>query len=222
MCSKSWKVAILISAVCLLACSPVEVKTYPSPTPTQSLNLASNYVAGLSELPSDHLLFVLAKSENSGAGICNFPVVEQTPLAFRYSSGVLEISSSGSTGWLSDDSLLDVYQPKIMGLGFFGYLTSDNSSLGGGIHDEIYYVDQLPYRVSSFSLVIYSVLKDGTIVAGIDDQVYQVEPNQHWIQVSSYAPEEQPDCQIANVFSIANYGILKRSDVKFVDEPILP
>lgn len=221
MRSKPWKVVILVLAVLLPACSPVELNTHPSSTPTQSLRAVSNYVAGLSELPSDSLLFVLAKSENSGAGICNFPVVEAAPLAFRYSSGVLEISSSGSMGWLSDDRLLDVNQPKIMGLGFFGYFTSDNSSLGGGIHDEIYYVDQLPYQVASFSFVIYSALKDGTIVAGIGEQVYQIEPNQSWSQVSSYTPEGQPDCQISNVFTITNYGILKQNDVKFVDEPIL-
>jgi hypothetical protein len=221
MRSKSWKVVILVLVVFLFACSPVELNTHPSPTPTQSLRTVSNYIAGLSEIPSDSLLFVMAKSDNSGAGICNFPVVEAAPLAFRYASGVLEISSAGSIGWLSDDRLLDVYQPKIMGLGFFGYLTSDSSSLGGGVHDEIYYVDQLPYQVASFSFVIYSVLKDGTIVAGINEQVYQVEPNHSWSQVSSYVYEGQPDCQITNVFTITNYGILKRNDVKFVDEPIL-
>jgi hypothetical protein len=92
----------------------------------------------LSELAPNEIIFVLVKSGNTGTDSCNFPVVEQAPLAFWYSSGTLEISSSGSSGWLTDTHLIDVYQPEISGLGLFGYLTSDDYTLGGGIHNEIY------------------------------------------------------------------------------------
>jgi len=117
---------------------------------------------------------------------------------------------------------MDVHQPEIIGLGFFGYHSSSDYSLGGGIHNEIYYIDGLTYEVPSLSFVIYSVLNDGTMVAGVGDQVYQFEANQSWIEVSSHREERQPDCQITSSFSITNYGFLNRSDVKFVNEAILP
>jgi hypothetical protein len=222
MHTKLRKAALSILTLFLVACSQAEVKTIPSATPTQSVSPATDYVVGFSELPSDKFLFVLAKSESAGSGICDFPPVEQGLLAFRYASGTLEISLEGSATWLTGSQLMDVHQPEMIGLGFFGYHTSSDYSLGGGIHNEIYYIDQLTYEVPSLSFVIYSVLKDGTMVAGVRDQVYQFEPNQSWREVSSHREERHPDCQITSTFSITNYGFLKRSDVKFVEEAILP
>jgi hypothetical protein len=222
MYTKLRKAALSILTLFLVACSQVEVKTTPPATPTQAVSPATDYVVGFSELPPDKLLFVLVKSESSGSGICDFPVVEQGLLSFRYASGTLEISLQGSATWLTGSHLTDVRQPEIIGLGFFGYLASNDYSVGGGTHNEIYYIDELPYAVPSLSFVIHSVLKDGTIVAGVRDQVYQFEPNQSWREVSSHREEKQPDCQIKSTFSITNYGYLKRSDVKFVDEAILP
>lgn len=216
------KAALSILALFLVACSQVEGKTTPRATPTQSVSPATDYVVGFSELPPDKFLFVLAKSESTGSGLCDFPVVEQGLLAFRYASGALEISLEGSATWLTGSHLMDVHQPEITGLGFFGYHSSSDSSLGGGTHNEIYYIDEMTYEVPSLSFAIYSVLKDGTMVAGVRDQVYQFEPNQSWREVSSHRDERQPDCQITSTFSITNYGFLKRSDVKFVDEAILP
>jgi hypothetical protein len=206
----------------LVACSQAEVRTTPPATPTQSVSPATDYVVGFSELPPDKILFVLANSESTGAGLCDFPVVEQGLLAFRYSSSTLEISLQGSATWLTGSHLMDVHQPEIIGLGFFGYHSSSDYSLGGGIHNEIYYIDGLTYEVPSLSFVVYSVLNDGTMVAGVGDQVYQFEANQSWIEVSSHREERQPDCQITSSFSITNYGFLNRSDVKFVNEAILP
>jgi hypothetical protein len=222
MHTKLWKAALSILTLFLASCSQAEVKTTPPATPTQSVSPATDYVVGFSELPPDKFLFVLAKSESTGSGNCDFPVVEQGRLAFRHSSGTLEISLEGSAPWLTGTRLMDVHQPEIIGLGFFGYHSSSDYSLGGGIHNEIYYIDALTYKVPSLSFVIYSVLKDGTMVAGVRDEVYQFEPNQSWRAVSSHREDRQPDCQITSTFSITNYGFLNKSDVKFVDEAILP
>jgi hypothetical protein len=218
--------AALFFGFILMSCTPttniVSTETIiPATMSTQSLDLATDYVAGLSELTPDDLLFVVVKSNRSGSGTCNLPVVEQAPLAFWYSSNTLEISSFGSSGRLSDNALIPVTEPKINGLGFFGYIISNDYALGGGTHAEIYYIDKLPYKVSHLELVIYSALKDGTLVAGVEGQVYKLEPYQSWVKISSHEYPEQPDCQMTNNMSITNYGSLNSSDVKFVDEPIL-
>jgi hypothetical protein len=98
----------------LVACSQTEVKTNPPATATQALSPATDYVAGLSELPPDKILFVLVKSENSGSGICDFPPVEQGLLAFRYSSGTLEIALDGSPTWLTGSRLMDCVNQKLL------------------------------------------------------------------------------------------------------------
>jgi len=214
--------AVSVLTFLLLACSQAADKISPSAAPTQALSLAAGYVSGSSEIPADHFLFILVKSESTGSGTCDFPVVEQAPLTFWYSSGALEINSSGSTGWQTDPNLVDVDGPEIKGLGFFGYLSSNDYSLGGGIHDEIYYIIGLPFDVPSMSFVIHSILKDGTVVAGVQEKVYQFEPGQSWVQVSTYKDERFPECQIKNTFSITNIGILDRSALKFSDEPIFP
>ena len=212
------KVITLIFFPLLVACSQVEDK--PIPTPTQYLSLADGYVAGLSELPSDHIIFILVKSENNGTGSCNFPVVEQAPLSFRFTAGILEIA--GSSKWLSDKNLVPVQQKEIKCFGFFGYYSANDISLGGGVHNEIHYIYELPFKVTSLSFEIYSLLKDGTIVAGVEGTVYRFEPNQSWAGVSSHEIEGTSDCQVTNSFSITNYGLLNVRDVKFTDEILLP
>ncbi len=222
MYRKSWMVAVSIFSFLLAACSLPNAQANPTATPPQALSPAGDYVSGLSEVSPDRIILVLVRNDNSGSGSCNFPVVEQAPLPFWYFSGALEISSSGSSGWLSDNNLIDVSGREIKGLGFFGFIESNDYSVGGGVHTEIYYIDQLPFVVSSISFVIHSALKDGTIIADVGGTVYQFKPNQSWVQSSSRKYENNPDCLLTNTSSITNYGLLDVGDVKFVDEPILP
>ena len=214
--------AALLFVFLLAACSFPGIPTGPTVTPTQDLKPAVDYVSGVSEAPPGKVLLVLARSDNSGTGSCNFPVVEQVPLSFWYSSGTLEISYDGSSGWLSDQNLIDVRGQEIKGFGFFGLIDSNDISVGGGLHTEIYYIDQLPFVVSSMALVIHSVLKDGTIIAAVSGSVYQFKSSQSWVQASSWKYESNPDCLLTNHSSITNYGLLDIGDVKFVDDPILP
>jgi hypothetical protein len=221
MSNRLQKITMCIFVPLLVACGQAEEK--PIPTPTQYLSPATDYVAGLSEIPPDNIIFVLLKDENSGTGGCNFPpAAEQAPLAFRYSSNTLDISSSGSSGWLSDRTLMDVNGQEIIGLGFFGYITSNDWSLGGNVHDEIYYIDKLPFEIQSLSIIVYSVLSDGTIIASVKGQVYQFRPNQSWLQTSSSEYEGQPGCHTTNASSLTNIGLMNRNNVRFVDEVILP
>jgi hypothetical protein len=90
------------------------------------------------------------------------------------------------------------------------------------MHDEIYTIDKLPYEVPSLSFVIDSVLEDGTIIASVRGQAYQFKPEQSWKQTSSREYEVQPGCLLTTTLSITNYGIMNSSNVKFVDDPILP
>ena len=69
--------SLSILTLFLVTCSQAEVRTTPPATPTQSVSPATDYVVGFSELPPDKILFVLANSESTGAGLCDFPVVEQ-------------------------------------------------------------------------------------------------------------------------------------------------
>lgn len=216
------KGAALLFVFLLAACSLPSIPISPTATPTQALSPAGDYVSGLSEVPPDKILLVLARSNNSGTGNCNFPVVEQAPLSFWYSSGMLEISSDGSSGWLSDESLLDVKGQEIKSLGFFGYIQSNDYSVGGGVHDEIYYIDHLPYTVSSMSFLIHSIFKDGTIIASVGDDVYIFEPNQSWHRASTFPYDSQPECIYTNDFRVTNFGFLDAEDVEFTDAPILP
>jgi hypothetical protein len=80
----------------------------------------------------------------------------------------------------------------------------------------------LPYEAASLSFVIYSILADGKLAAGVEGQAYQFEPGQSWVKVSSQKEESQPDCQITSTLSITNHGLLQRSDITFVDEALLP
>ena len=219
---KPWKITLLAIPFILLACAQLDASPVPPATPTQSVRAVTDFDSGISEIPPEQLIFVLVKNHSSGSGSCDFPVVEQSPLAFKVSSRILTIDSAGSSSWLSDENLVPVTQPEIVGLGYFGFYTSRDYSLGGGINNALYLLDQLPYSVSSFSLVIYSVLKDGSIVAGVKDQVYQFEPGQSWVEVSTINNDSQPDCRITSTLSITNYGLLQSSDIKFEDDPILP
>ncbi len=222
MRTKSWMVAVSIFSFLLAACSLPNVQATPTATPTQALSPAGDYVSGLSEIPPDRIILILVRNDNSGSGSCNFPVVEQAPLSFWYSSGMLEISSSGSSGWLTDKNLIDVNGQEIKDLGFFGIIDSNDISVGGGLHTEIYYIDQLPFVVASMWFILHSILKDGTIIAEVKGTVYQFKPNQSWVQASSWKYESNPDCLLTFHSGITNYGLLDVGDVKFVDDPILP
>ena len=205
-------VFVLVLSLLFVACSslpnPSVETALASPTPTArlaptippspTLEPATNFVKGLSQVPAGQFVFVTLRNEDLCSSECNCPVVQ--PPAPQYG-----FSPSGEL-WLSPYSMHDpasVLTSTIVGL--FGY---------GRWNEGAYVIKTLPYQTPYGDAIIYSVDAQGIVVVEVQGKTYFIRPGQAWTASGDVKREPPPGCHIAFTSQLSNYGLLAQAKIR--------
>jgi hypothetical protein len=212
-------VAVLALSLLLVACSslpkpgagtaPAFPTTRPTSTipPPPTLEPATDFVKGLSQVPTGQFLFITLRNEDLCSSECNCPVVEPPRKQYGFSpSGELWLSPNQT--W--DPNMRDpasVLTSTI--IGFFGY---------GRWNEAVYVIKALPYQTPPYGeATIYSVDAQGTVVVEVQGKTYFVRPGQAWAASGDVKREPPPGCHITWTSQLSNYGLLAQAKIRIGD-----
>jgi hypothetical protein len=198
-------VVIFALSLLFVACSSLPKPTRPPASiipPPPTLEPATNFVKGLSQVPTGQFLFVTLRNEDVCSSECNCPVVEPPRKQYGFSpSGEL---------WLSPYDIRDptsILTSTLVGL--FGY---------GRWNERVYVIKALPYQTPPYGeATIYSVDAQGTIVVEVQAKTYFVRPGQAWTEGGDVKREPPPGCHITFTSQLSNHGLLLQAKIRIGD-----
>lgn len=184
-----------------LTATPVTLfstRTLSNPLPT--LRPASNFVEGINETPSGKYLFVEYWITWDGSGNCPNAAMIDFP-GYNYSSAKLQAYLGITANELATNTI-----------GFLGDGDSNYGAMGGGISSDLRAIQVLPYLIPNEFGTIYSIYREGEIVAEIWDQVYWLDPGQSWVKQIEDNPSSE--CHTVTTYRFTNYGLLDEDQIQ--------